>query len=59
MINTKVIIYVFFFLKKSDVDGTEQTKWYLAKQYPTVIKGHVCFFTLREVQRSLLDGKDS
>lgn len=26
---------------------------------PTVIKGHVCFFTLREVQRSLLDGKDS
>ena len=32
MISTKVIIYVFFFLKKSDVDGTEQTKWYLAKQ---------------------------
>ena len=49
-----------FFLKKSEVDETQNKQNDTSQNNsPTVIKGHVCFFTLREVPKSLLDGKDS
>ena len=65
MISTKVIIYVFLiiFFKQEWPRWNTNTKQ--TKTIPpqndghTVVKGHVCFFTLKEVQKCLLDEEDS
>ena len=48
-----------FFLNKSEVDETQEKQNDTSQNSSPTVKGHVCFFTLREVQKSLLSGKDS